>query len=120
MSRRWFEGWSGEIGGVRFRIVQGVKSPEDLRLDWLVEGSWIAVPMKVGGFLADFFCENEDILYPPPAKGGRKYIEYLRWSARHGVDKAQAGLEAEQYLRNKDRQERPPLFDPDDPWASSQ
>lgn len=99
---------------MQFRIVRGAKSPDDLRLDWYIDGHWIAVPMMVGGFLADFFGENEDVLYPPPAKGGAKYIEYLRWSWKHGVDRAQAGLEAERYLRDRDRETRPRLFDEDE------
>lgn len=105
-SGRWRAGDERDIDGLRFRVTQGVKSPDDLRLDVKADGSWRAVHMRLGAFLADFFFENEDVLYPPPAKGGRKYLTYLRDATRYGWTKADAVLRIERRQRS--------LFDPEE------
>jgi hypothetical protein len=68
---------------------------------WL-GGRWVPVPMAVGALLADFFYENEDVLYPPGPNvlGGRKYIRYVKHAAIHGWQKAEAGLRAERERKN--------------------
>ena len=81
--RRWRDGWQATIDGIPMRVVQGYKSPDDLRMEWHVDGRWIPVRMNVGAVLADFFYENEDHLYPSGA-GGRKYLGFLHEAARHG------------------------------------
>ena len=94
--RRWRDGDTGTLDGVRYRVVRGAKGPDDLRLDWLIGGKWRAVHMRVAAMLADFFYENEDALYPPPRyKGGRKVLTYLRHAGLHGWEKAEAGLRVE-------------------------
>ena len=105
--RRWRDGWSRRIDGISFRIVRGRKGPNDLRLDWYVDGQWRPIHMRIAALLTDFFYENEDVLYPPPAKGGQKILDYLRWAAKNGWEKAEAGLRAERELKRA----RPVLFD---------
>lgn len=104
--RRWGE-CEFELAGQRFRVQRGVKSPDDLRLDWYTPTGWRAVPMSPGAMMADFFFENEDVLYPPDMgnQGGSKYIALLRHAARHGWQKANAGLLAERAAK----QDRLPL-----------
>lgn len=97
MTRRWNAETNFELAGMQFRVVHGVKAPDDLRLDWLVRdvqgiGHWITVPMSVALMLCDFFFENEDVLYPPPAKGGKYFLDYVRVACRSGWEKAQAGI----------------------------
>lgn len=51
----------GDIGGVRWRVVQGKKSANDLRLDISTDG-WIAPRMTLGFLFADFYANNERTL----------------------------------------------------------
>lgn len=95
MNRRWRDGLQVELDGLRFRVVAGRKSPDDLRLECWVDGSWRPVRMALGAFLADFFYENEEVLFPYPKKGGRKYLDYLRDAAKYGWEKADAVLRVE-------------------------
>jgi hypothetical protein len=108
MTRRFHAGYSVDISGIRFRVVQGRKvdrgkDRQDLRLEWWASGvgKWQAVDMQAAAFLADFFYENEEELYPQAEgmQGGRKFWEYLRWAMKHGWTKAQAGLRAEKAMR---------------------
>lgn len=106
-TRRWYAGQSFSIDDMHFRVVAGKKGPDDLRLDQLVDGKWVAVRMAVGGMMADFFFENEEVLYPPPAKGGKKYLDYVRDAARFGWERAEAALRVERAVKNM----QPSLFD---------
>jgi len=99
--RRFEAGEFHECDGIGFRIVKGVKSPEDLRLDWWTGSEWRAISSKTVGFMAEFIYENEHVLYPPPLQGGEKFVAYLKHSIQHGTGKAQAGLDVER--RNKQR-----------------
>jgi hypothetical protein len=106
--RRWQPG-EFDFDGVRFRIVRGKKvtklgeSGKDLRLDIKTPAGWRPVHMRLGAFLADFFGENEEILYPPftpegyktPWQGGRKYLNYLRAAWQYGWEKAEGELQRE-------------------------
>lgn len=75
----------------------------DLRLDVFTEEGWRPVHMRLGGFLADFLCENEEALFPPFAtdgrptglRGGAKYLAYLRDAWRYGWEKAEEELQRE-------------------------
>jgi hypothetical protein len=105
MSRHWNEDWRKIIAGVPFRVRHGRKSPTDLVLEWLTpEMEWRAVPMLAGGVIADFWAENEDDLYPPPAQGGTKYMRYIRQAIEEGWVVADAQLEAEK-RRKREREE---------------
>lgn len=99
MSRRWWAGQEGYVGGMLFRVVPGAKGPNDLRLDWRIQGIWRPVPMKVVAFMTDFFYDNEDALYPPPAQGGEFFITYLRQATVHGFKDADRGLRDDQAMR---------------------
>lgn len=92
---RWHAGWKHKVAGIHLRVVTGKKSPDDLRIEWLTSEGWIAIPMAAGAVMADFWYENEDVLYPPPAMGGRKYLSYLATAARDGWEAADATLQAE-------------------------
>lgn len=110
--RRWQPYDTGEVDGVRFRVVPGVKKPGDLRMDWWLEGRWVPAPMSWGALLGDFFYDNEQFLYPPMPnnrlKGGEKYVLFVRHAGRHGWRSAMAGLRAEKAMREA---RTPSLFD---------
>jgi hypothetical protein len=97
-----------EIDGVFYRVLHGRKGPGDLRLEHRVDGAWKPVRMRTGAMLADFFFENEEVLYPD-AKGGKKYLEYVRDATKYGWDKADAVLRVERAQRKVQRS----LFDED-------
>lgn len=99
--RRWQEGDSVEVSGVAFRIVLGRKwapnGGQDLRLETLTAAGWRPVDMALGFFLADFFGENEDVLYPPGDgnKGGRMYLGRCSVAYRDGWEVAVGKLAEE-------------------------
>ena len=95
--RRFTSGDNFELGAVRFRVERGSKSPDDLRMDWNVNGRWVAVPMSALFLLTDFLWENEHVLYPPSSgnQGGEKLFEALRRARNHGWEAATGYLEAE-------------------------
>ena len=104
MTRRWKPG-PVRVGAFQFQVVKGRKHPDDLRLDmWAGNlagpGVWVSVPMCLGAVLADFFYENEGIIYPPPMLGGRKYLDYVNVAATQGWQVADAGLRAERQARH--------------------
>ena len=51
-------GQTGTIGSVRWRIVEGKKSPSDQRLDILCS-QFAPVKMDLGFLFADFYAQNE-------------------------------------------------------------
>lgn len=102
--RRFAIGDEYRIGGLTFRVERGEKEPVagrgvDFRLDVWTSDGWRSVTMELGFFLADFFTENEDILYPPYASngktylGGKKYLYACGTAYNQGYRAAQAGLE---------------------------
>lgn len=92
MSRRWQAGWEGDVNGLRMRVVPGSRGPDDLRLEWHLNGGWRPADVTWGLVLADFIGENEDVLHPPPQRGGDYYLMHLRHARRHGWATAAAGL----------------------------
>ncbi len=90
MTRRFSPGQRFEVGGLNFRVERGEKPARvpgeiDLRLDVYNGTRWVPVTMTTGFMLADFFHENEEVLYPPPQfKGGAKYLSECRGAARDG------------------------------------
>jgi hypothetical protein len=40
--------------------------------------------MALGFMLADYWCENETVLYPPPALGGQFYLNAVAGAAKKG------------------------------------
>ena len=99
--RRFFNGWGSEISGIHFRVVQGQKSPNDLKIEWLTAFGWRPIEMDAAALLADFFYENEEALYPQTNgyKGGQKFWEFLRHAMRHGWVRAVGGKNIERSQR---------------------
>jgi len=90
--RRFHDGYMEEISGLPFRVRQGRKHENDLVLEWHTGDSWRAIDMRAGFLLADFFYENEHVLYPPPAQGGEKYRRAMERAIQRGYDEATAEL----------------------------
>lgn len=90
--RRFQAGQTGDFNGIQWRIVNGKKHPEDLRLD-ICSPSWRSIPMALSFLEADFFTENERVLYP---NGDRdKYLKFLRGAVILGWEVAHDQLEEE-------------------------
>jgi hypothetical protein len=89
---------AGVIAGINWRVRRGVKSPDDLVLDFAVGGSWVPVPMILGFFLADFFVQNENRLYRD-GRGGKYYLDAVKYAVRHGWQRADAVLQVEKRLK---------------------
>ena len=103
--------------GILLRVVPGKKSAEDLRLEWQIPGGeWRAVTMATGAIMADFWYENEDVLYPRAAgfKGGEKYAQYLGVAMREGWGVADATLQSE---KTASKTSASPIALVDDPFA---
>ena len=97
MTRRFLAMDEGRFGNIHWRVVEGRKSEDDLRLDLLVP-RWTAVPMGLGFLFADFFYENENVLYPPSRyRGGQMYLDFCGGAAHLGWEHARQLL-AEQRL----------------------
>ena len=97
MTRRWQAGWTYVVAGLPLRVVPGRKSSDDLVMQWRVNGEWWSIPMAATAIIADFWYENEDVLYPPTRGflGGRKYTRYLRKAIEEGWESAEAELQSE-------------------------
>jgi len=95
MSRRFNAGEYFNVSGIEFRVEQGRKHPDDrVLLWWSQEYGWKPIEMTVGFLLADFFFENEEVLYPKPAKGGDYYLDACEVAARNGWRQADEQLKA--------------------------
>lgn len=67
-----------KAGGVEFRVSGGRKGNGDLRLDWRIDGYWKPVVLDAVFAVMEFVTENEDRLYPYPARGGEEVLRYMR------------------------------------------
>jgi len=94
-------GDDGDIGGIRWRIVQGNKGPTDLILELEGRTGFAPARMALGGLMADFFYQNEERLYPRTFgyRGGELYLDFLRVALRRGWRQAHLELEAEREKR---------------------
>ena len=83
-TRRFHPGDEWEAGGVRFRCVAGNKGPGDVRLEWWIVDRWL--PVICDALFAAFDCiaENEDVLYPHPARGGEELLRYFKIARSNG------------------------------------
>jgi hypothetical protein len=97
--RRFTVGYEVDVSGLRFRVEQGGKHPDDRVLLWWTGSGWRLIEMAAGALMADFFYENEHVLYPPPYKGGEMYREFLKHAMQHGWSKAVAGLNAQKQMK---------------------
>ncbi|HXH35236.1 MAG TPA: hypothetical protein VNJ54_12635 [Plantibacter sp.] len=94
-------GQAGNIGGVEWRVVQGRKSPSDLRLD-LRAVRFVPVSMSVGFLFADFYTQNERTLAiegylaaSVAREPGARYVNFILGAQRMGWEDAAAQLQAE-------------------------
>ena len=101
MTRQWVP-HEFEQDGIRFRVREGRKSSQrnpdhqDHVMEWWTPKGWVPIRFLTVGVMFDFLYWNENGLYPPPTwQGGNKLLAYLRHAAKHDIDKAEAGLQAE-------------------------
>lgn len=99
-----------DIGGVRLRIRQGRKGPDDLVLDIEGYAGYVPVRMTLGALMADFFFQNEERLYPQEFnfEGGNRYVRFIHRAIAIGWENAAAQLARERALREvRNDHERP-------------
>jgi hypothetical protein len=101
--RRFQNGDTFTIGNVEYRITCGAKGPDDLRLDWRFATTWQPVVLDHVALILDCIGENEDLLYPPPAKGSAYVHEFVMRARREGWRKAVARLQIERANRDERR-----------------
>ena len=83
------DGWEAAFDGIQFRIGKGEKSADDLVLQWLTPGGWRTLRFEAVFYMAQFFFENEDRLYPAAHQlGGRKFLGAISTAALRGADEA--------------------------------
>jgi hypothetical protein len=75
---------SGDLAGIQWRIVQGRKSPDDLRLEIRCT-DWVPPTMALGFLFADFYAQNEETLrqdgYLRISSGrnaGERYLNFIK------------------------------------------
>lgn len=87
------------VGGyTHVRFVQGDKAAEDVRMEMLVP-QWCKVSMKLGFVLADFYAQNERVLYPGLGqRAGDKYITFCRAAQFLGWEAAAEQLDLERQI----------------------
>lgn len=111
VERRWQPRPWFEVDGLWFKVERGKKAPDDLRLDilaayrdeetGLVEARALPVSMSFSAILADFFYENENVLYPPPRfKGGKRHSQHMALAEQQGWEVAEA-LKAEEIAHKR-------------------
>jgi hypothetical protein len=100
--RRFTAGDHGEFAGIDWRVVPGRKAPADLRLEFRAM-EFAPVSMNLGFLMADFFHENENVLYPPSDgyEGGLRYLRFCRGAVLVGWPEAVARLESEKTAKRE-------------------
>lgn len=97
--RRWRpDGEPFWCDGIQYRVVPGRKGPDDMRLEKHLNGEWQPVRMEAGFMLADFFFENEHVLYPRAKgyRGGFEYLKAIQFAAQNGWESTQRQLREQQ------------------------
>lgn len=89
-TRRFQAGDRGEVDGIAYQVLRGGKGPDDLILELYAGGAWRRIRMDLGFFLAAFFFENEEVLYPPNGYqiGGDYYMRECWDAIYHGWESA--------------------------------
>jgi hypothetical protein len=82
--RRFHNGDHFVIEGIQYDIRCGRKYPDDPGRDLVLLMNGTLVSFDHVMLMTDFFCENEDSLYPPPAKGGAKFLGAMHTAWRRG------------------------------------
>lgn len=109
MNRRW-KPTEFELDGLRWRVVKGRKSPDDLRLEHMTPKGWRPTAMALLFMLTDFWYENEDLLYPKPRYQGAEYLlRAVRRAAVNGYQSEVDKLEGEKQ-RKREREAAPRLL----------
>jgi hypothetical protein len=101
--RRFHDGDTFDIPPMQYRIVRGKKGPNDLRLDWRWTTDWRPVELDHVGLIVDAIADNENVLYPPPARGGGKVWSFVRDALKLGWLKARHDLHLERAERDERR-----------------
>lgn len=102
--RRFVAGQQFVAGGVQFRVASGSKGSGDLRLDWCVGGDWQPVLLDAVFAVVDMVAENEDRLFPYPAKGGEETMRYLRIARIQGWQEASRLLHLARVSRHREQE----------------
>jgi hypothetical protein len=86
--RRWSPAEPFQCGGLWYRVTQGAKGKQDLRLEQHDGRRWVPVYMEQAFMMSDFFHENEQWLEqerPHWRKpGGSYFLEQLREAVAGG------------------------------------
>ena len=99
--RRFKAGDRFQIDGIWYRLIPGRKGPSDLRLEWYMPVmKWRAVTLDHAALILDAISDNENVLYPPPAAGGGKVVQFVRQVFREGWGKAVYQLQMERDLKH--------------------
>ena len=69
---------------MQYRLVRGRKGPNDLVLQWRYLGDWRPVELDHVAVIVDAIADNENVLYPPPARGGAKVYGFVRQALKDG------------------------------------
>lgn len=108
--RRWTEGTEFELDGLSWRVVKGRKAPGDLRLEHMTTSGWRPTAMALVFMLADFWYENEDLLYPKPKFQGADYLlRAIERAAKNGYQSEVERLEGEKLAKRQREQSQTAL-----------
>ena len=99
--RRFHDGEVFDIPPMQYRVVRGKKGPDDLRLDWRWATDWRPVELDHVAIIVDAIADNENVLYPPPARGGAKTWTFVQTAFKHGWRKARHDLHLERANRDE-------------------
>jgi hypothetical protein len=99
--RRFHVGETFEIPPMQYRCVRGAKHPDDIRLDWRWMTEWRPVELDHVALIVDALADNENVLYPPPAAGGAKVVQFVLCALRQGWQQARHDLHLERMRRDE-------------------
>lgn len=110
--RRFRAGGPFKVDGIWYRLIQGEKGPDDLRLDWYVPNgdsqklAWRPVTLDHVFLIVDAIADNENYLFEWPAAGGDYVRRYVMKALKEGYRKAIYDLQMERDLKH-----HPELFE---------
>lgn len=103
--RRFKAGDTFRLDEVDYRVRQGVKHQDDLRIEWCINGEWRPISLDSVFLIVDMIAENEDVLYPPRNDGrgplgGEMVIRAVKTARIRGWRKAVAELHEQRARKN--------------------
>jgi hypothetical protein len=101
---RFSPGDTFEIPPMQYRLIRGSKGQTDLVLQWRYLGDWQPVTLDHVALIVDAIADNENRLYPYPAKGGALVHSFVRTALKHGWRQAIHDLHLDR-ARKAERQE---------------